>query len=93
MELQQQLLVDQATAVFEACSNILVRRKESIEREVVNRVTNEAQMKADMKAIEREVKKNIATKEKNAKKASNQLLRLKKKSCSKRKTGQETIWN
>ena len=93
MELQQQLLVDQATAVFEACSNILVRRKESIEREVVNRVTNEAQMKADMKAIEREVKKNIATKEKNAKKASNQLLRLKKKSCSKRKTVQETIWN
>lgn len=79
MELQQQLLVDQATAVFEACSNILVRRKESIEREVVNRVTNEAQMKADMKAIEREVKKNIATKEKNAKKASNQLLRLEKK--------------
>ena len=56
MELKQIALADQATAAHEICSRILTRRKESTEKEIVSRITNESQAKAEARQIESQAK-------------------------------------
>ena len=56
MELKQIALADQATAAHEICSRILTRRKESTEKEIVTRITNESQAKAEARQIESQAK-------------------------------------
>ena len=56
MELKQVELTEQSTAAHEVCSRILTRRKESTEREVVTRVTNETQLRMEAKQLNAQAK-------------------------------------
>lgn len=58
MELQQVVLVEQATAIREACNKVLVRRRESTDRETISRLTNEIQRREEVKAIERQYRED-----------------------------------
>jgi len=60
MELRQVDIVNQATEVHEACRRILSRRKESTEREVVNRVINDEHEKELARAVREIERKKIA---------------------------------
>ena len=45
------MLVKQATAIREACNKVLVRRKETTDRETISRITNEVQRREEAKLI------------------------------------------
>ena len=69
MELQQVLLVEQATTIREACNKVLVRRKETTDRETISRITNEMQRKEEAKVIERQLKDDQKQAERERKQA------------------------
>lgn len=67
MELKQVELAEQSTAAHEYCSKILTRRRESTEREVVTRINNEAQLRAEAKHLNAQAKAAAKLIEKEAK--------------------------
>jgi len=78
MELQQVLLVQQAAEIREACNKVLVRRKESTERETITRVTNEKQRKEEAKAIEKQLREEQKEATRERKQAERERLREEK---------------
>ena len=73
MELKQVELTEQSTAAHEVCSRILTRRKESTEREVVTRVTNETQLRMEAKQLNAQAKATAKQVEVEAKAMAKQV--------------------
>ena len=78
MELQQVVLVEQATAIREACNKVLVRRKETTDSETITRVTNEMQRREEAKCIEKQLKDDQKLAERERKKAERERKREEK---------------
>ena len=88
MELQQVILVEQAAAIREACNKVLVRRKESTDRETITRITNELQRSKEAKVIERQFKDDQKLAERERKQAERERKR-EEKDASKNERGAE----
>ena len=92
MELQQVVLVEQATAIRDACNKVLVRRRESTDRETISRLTNEMQRREEAKAIEKQYKEEQKEAERERKQAERvrkeqdkEAEKLQKKAAKERK--------
>lgn len=92
MELQQVVLVEQATAIRDACNKVLVRRRESTDRETISRLTNEMQRREEAKAIEKQYKEEQKEAEREKKQAERvrkeqdkEAEKLRKKAAKERK--------
>lgn len=92
MELQQVVLVEQATAIRDACNKVLVRRRESTDRETISRLTNEMQRREEAKAIEKQYKEEQKEAERERKQAERvrkehdkEAEKLRKKAAKERK--------
>ena len=92
MELQQVVLVEQATAIRDACNKVLVRRRESTDRETISRLTNEMQRREEAKTIEKQYKEEQKEAERQRKQAERERKeqdkeaeKLRKKAAKERK--------